>query len=63
MVELGERRLVSMATGSEMKFPTLYVTRQPCIVAEDTEQVETESVGYADDEPGVDEPEVSIFLS
>ena len=24
------------------------------IVAEDTEQVETESVGYADDEPGVD---------
>ena len=32
------------------------------VVAEDTEQVETESVGYADDEPGVDEPEVSIFL-
>ena len=29
VVELGERRLVSMATGSEMKFPTLYVTRQP----------------------------------
>ena len=24
--------------------------------------VETESVGYAEDEPGVDEPEVSIFL-
>ena len=32
------------------------------IVAE-VEQAETESVGYADDEPGVDEPEVSIFLS
>ena len=32
------------------------------IVAEDTEQVETESVGYADDEPGVDEPEVYFFF-
>ena len=32
------------------------------VVAE-VEQAETESVGYADDEPGVDEPEVSIFLS
>ena len=30
------------------------------VVADDS--VETESVGYADDEPGVDEPEVSIFL-
>ena len=33
------------------------------VVAEEAdESVETESAGYAEDEPGVDEPEVRIFL-